>query len=120
MLSAHSYLNDMDGSRVLKNIHVVEWASEDGLEVVIVIYGSFDVRRRFEFSEAFRLIPEKADRIIVDLEKTTYIDYAAVGMLLGLRTYSTINEIELILRNCNNVVRPLIQRDSIDSIFKFD
>ena len=104
----------------MKNITVVEWASEDGLEVVIIIYGSFDESRRVEFSEAFKLIPEKADRIIVDLEKTTFIDHAAICMLLGLRSYSIINGVELLLRNCNKAVRPLIQRDCINTLFRMD
>ncbi len=104
----------------MKNIHIVEWASENGLEVVILISGSFDQRLRKEFSEAFQLIPNEVDRIIVDLEKTTYLDNAALCMLLGLRMHATINNVELILKECNTAIRPLLQNYCFDEVFIFD
>ena len=104
----------------MKNIQVVEWAGENGLEAVIIIAGSFDVRRREEFSAAFHLIPEKVNRIIVDLEKTNYMDSAAVCMLLGLRMFATLKNVELILKNCNSVVRPSLQRGCVESLFNIE
>ena len=104
----------------MKSIQVIEWAGESGLEAVIIIVGSFDMRRRAEFNEAFRLIPDQVTRVVVDLEKTTYIDSAAVCMLLGLRMYATLHNLELILKNCNLLVRPLLQRACVDSLFNFE
>lgn len=104
----------------MKNIHIVEWAGENGLEVVILISGSFDQRMRKEFSEAFQLIPVKVDRIIVDLEMTTYIDNSALCMLLGLRMYARLNNVDLILKKCNAAIRPLLNNDCFNEMFIFD
>lgn len=99
---------------------MVEWAGEDGLTVEIVISGSFDERRRIEFSNAFSLIPENVNHIVVDLAKTTFIDSAAVGMLLGLRTFCSVHNIGLVLKSCESPVRSLLERACVESLFKFE
>ncbi|MEL6184454.1 MAG: STAS domain-containing protein, partial [Myxococcota bacterium] len=50
-------------------------------EVTIAISGRFDFNAHREFREAVKAVSDGA-RCVVDLEKATYLDSSALGMLL--------------------------------------
>ena len=103
-----------------EQIHVITWASEAGLEVVISIAGSFDDRLRTDFNSAIKKLPKHLDRITLNLLNTTYIDSAAVAMLLGLKALAETRMTDLVLTNCHASIRALLERACVEQLFKIE
>jgi HptB-dependent secretion and biofilm anti anti-sigma factor len=61
--------------------------TNEGETVVINIAGSFDFSSHRDFREAYVRSP-KQGRFLVDLTQVTYLDSAALGMLLMLREHT--------------------------------
>ena len=60
----------------------------EGDSVVIRIAGSFDFSSHRDFREAYTASPKQA-RFVIDLTEVTYLDSAALGMLLMLREHAS-------------------------------
>ena len=105
---------------IKERIHVVTWANYESLEVVISIIGSFDGRLRPDFNSTVKQIPKHLDRITVDLMRTTYIDSAAVAMLLGLKALAETRMTDLVFTYCHSSVRALLKRFCVDELFRIE
>lgn len=90
--------------------------SDDGNEAVFHIEGKFDFNMHAEFRDAYRDLPSSTT-FIVDLEKTSFIDSSAMGMLLLLREYAGGKAANIILTNCNPSLRKTLSIANLGKIF---
>lgn len=58
--------------------------SEDGKDLTIRIEDKFDFTKVQDFRLAYSEPPEGITTLIIDLEKTNYMDSSALGMLLNM------------------------------------
>lgn len=90
--------------------------SPDGDELNLAIDGRFDFNIHTEFRDAYRNVPNTT-RFVVDLARTTFIDSAALGMLLLLREFVGEDEGAVRIRNCQPEVRRVLQVSNLDRLF---
>ena len=76
-------------------------------EVVISVSGNFDHSTRNKFTLVYKKYPRGSKRFVVDFKETTYLDSAALGLLLELREYSCKNAVELV--NGSESIREIFQ-----------
>jgi anti-anti-sigma factor len=89
-------------------------SSNRTLQISISDHFNFDVHA--EFREAYRNIPaDGADKVVVDLRRTEYMDSSALGMLLLLDEHFTSVKIELI--NCSDYIKEVLEISNFDQKF---
>lgn len=81
-------------------------------EVTIAIAGRFDFNAHREFREAVKAVSDGA-KCIVDLEKATYLDSSALGMLLLLKDAS--KDVRII--KCSDEVRKVLEIANFHRLF---
>jgi len=82
--------------------------------VEIRISGRFDFSMHREFREVWRQCGP-AGSCVVDLERVSYVDSSALGMLLLLREeYDTVS-----IRNCPAAVRKVFSVARFETLFDF-
>ncbi|MEO1231564.1 MAG: STAS domain-containing protein [Myxococcota bacterium] len=81
-------------------------------EVTIAISGRFDFNAHREFREAVKAVSDGA-RCVVDLEKATYLDSSALGMLLLLKDAS--KDVRII--KCSDEVRKVLEIANFHRLF---
>ena len=93
--------------------------SEDQKEMTIKVDGRFDFNLQSEFRNCYNDV--SADTLfIIDLQKTTFMDSSAMGMLLLLREYSTSRQQGIRLVNCNPDVRRVLEISNLDKMFSME
>ena len=68
--------------------------------ITISVEGHFDFRLVTEFRKAYSAI-SNPDQVIINLEKTDYIDSSGLGILIYLRKYFNCTKGTIHLVNCN-------------------
>lgn len=98
---------------------VVSEVSEDGQKVTISIKGRFDFGSHQAFREAYENAYKRPEHYVVDLKETTYMDSSALGMLLLLRDYATVEGREPDVRVINSTsdVRKILAISNFDRLF---
>ena len=96
--------------RLLKN------KSSDGNEITISLPEKFDFQLHKEFREAYEEKDVKS--LVLDMNKTRYMDSSALGMLLQLKEYTDKNNSEISIRNASKNVLQIIQIAHFDKLFK--
>jgi len=95
--------------RLLKN------KSKDGKEVTISIPEKFDFQLHKEFRQAYE--ESSAQVLILDMNKTQYMDSSALGMLLQLKEHSDKNNSKISIKNVSNNILQIMQVAHFDKIF---
>ena len=54
---------------------------------------------------------------IVDLEKSTYIDSSALGMLLALRDHAGGDKAKILITNCSEDIKKILSITKLDELF---
>ena len=88
----------------------------EGETVVIKIAGSFDFSSHKDFREAYTRSPKQA-QYVVDLTEVTYLDSAALGMLLMLREHTNDGS-RVTIRAGTGQPRDAIAVAHFDKLFK--
>ena len=90
--------------------------SVDGSELTISIDGRFDFGLQKDFRSSYENI--KAQRYIVNLMNTEYMDSSALGMLLMMREYAGGSKADITLQNCSNEIKTILKVANFQSLFK--
>ncbi|NOX76111.1 MAG: STAS domain-containing protein [Gammaproteobacteria bacterium] len=90
--------------------------SPDGGELSMTIDGRFDFNIHAAFRDAYRDVPITT-KFVVDLTRTTFMDSAALGMLLLLREFVGEDASAVKIRNCRPDVRKVLQISNLDKLF---
>ncbi len=90
--------------------------SSDGDELNMAINGRFDFNVHTAFREAYRDVPSTT-KFVVDLTRTTFMDSAALGMLLLLREFVGEDAAGIKIKNCQPDVRKVLRVSNLDKLF---
>lgn len=92
-------------------------ASQSGDELTISIEGRFDFSAHQEFRDCYERIEAEPDSYVVDLNRTTYLDSSALGMLLLLRDHAGGDNAEVKIVNCNRDVKKILTISNFEQLF---
>lgn len=91
--------------------------SNDGSLLTITVQGRFDFSALQNFRNAYEKIIPKAEKYIIDLKESEYLDSSALGMLLALREYSGGDNADISVINCNPDVKKILVITKLDELF---
>jgi anti-anti-sigma factor len=92
-------------------------ASQGGEELTISIEGRFDFSAHQEFRDSYERQDIDPSSYIVDLNRTTYLDSSALGMLLLLRDHAGGDNAEVKIVNCNRDVKKILTISNFEQLF---
>ncbi len=92
-------------------------ASQDGNELTISVEGRFDFSAHQEFRESYERSDIDPSSYVVDLNRTTYLDSSALGMLLLLRDHAGGDSAEIKIVNCNRDVKKILTISNFEQLF---
>ena len=92
--------------------------NSDGEELVISIEGRFDFSAHQEFRDSYERVPSEPNSYVVDLNRTTYLDSSALGMLLLLRDHAGGDSAAIKIVNCNQDVKKILTISNFEQLFK--
>ncbi len=84
-------------------------------EVTISIPEKFDFHLHKEFRQAYE--EPGVQSLILDMNKTQYMDSSALGMLLQLKEHSDKNNSKISIENVSNNILQIMQVAHFDKIF---
>ena len=90
--------------------------SQDETEVTFSLPEKFDFQLHREFKEAYE--GTEAKILVLDMNKTQFIDSSALGMLLQLKEHSEKNNKKISIRNASKNVLQIMKIAHFDKIFK--
>ena len=96
----------------------VQTAIERG-QCMIKISGRFDFSCHSAFREAIQEAPEGVD-MVVDLDEASYLDSAALGMLLLLREQAAKRSVNVSLVNCRGQAKEVLQLANFGRLFRIE
>jgi|SRR5262245_26906817 anti-anti-sigma factor len=85
----------------------------------IRVSGRFDFSCHGAFRDAMKQAPDGVD-VVVDLEETSYLDSAALGMLLLLREQAAKRSVRVSLANCRGQAHEVLQLANFQRLFKIE
>jgi anti-anti-sigma factor len=92
-------------------------ASQGGEELTISIEGRFDFSAHQEFRNSYERTGQEPCKYVVDLNRTTYLDSSALGMLLLLRDHAGGDTAEVKIVNCNRDVKKILTISNFEQLF---
>ena len=92
-------------------------ASASGDELTISIEGRFDFSAHQEFRECYERSDMAPRAYVVDLNRTTYLDSSALGMLLLLRDHAGGDGADIRIVNCNRDVKKILTISNFEQLF---
>jgi HptB-dependent secretion and biofilm anti anti-sigma factor len=90
---------------------------KQGDSMVIKVKGRFDFSCHSAFREAYSNARESAD-FVVDMGEASYMDSAALGMLLLLREHAQQNGGRVTITNCRGHTYDVLQIANFHRLFK--
>lgn len=85
--------------------------------LTIRVEGKFDIGQYESFNAAYQPHLRNISKVVVDLDKTTYLDSSALGMLLLLRERMGNNTESVKLINTNPDVRKILEIANFQQLF---
>ena len=92
----------------------------DGKGLKIKISGRFEFSQHQQFREAYAGVDPKSTSFIIDLAGASYMDSAALGMLLILRERAGGLNADITLAGFNHSIRQILQISHFENLFKFE
>ena len=92
--------------------------SDDSREQIIQLTEKFDFEDHLLFRDAVRdAMAKKMQRVILDLEETTYIDSSALGMMMLAKHKCEEVDCEVILKHPRDMVKRVLETVSFEKQF---
>jgi len=92
--------------------------SQDGKKLTIKVKGRFDFNQHQEFRDSYERQQARPETVVVDLEKATYLDSSALGMLLMLRDHVGGDSSDVRVVNTNSDVRKILAISNFEKLFE--
>ena len=90
--------------------------SSDGSELTMAIDGRFDFNIHSDFRNAYRDLPATT-RFVIDLDKASFMDSSAMGMLLLLREHAGGEKAKVNIKNCGAEIRKILEISNFQKLF---
>jgi anti-anti-sigma factor len=94
--------------------------SADGRTLNIRVFDRFDFNVHKELREAYEAKGKRYGSYVLDLRDTTYMDSAALGMLLQLREHAGNSKGAVRLRNAQPTIKDILAVAHFDQLFTID
>lgn len=94
--------------------------SSDGHTLTIRVQDRFDFNVHRELRQAYEAQGKRFGNYVLDLRGTTYMDSAALGMLLQLREHAGGKRQAVRLTNAQPVIRDILAVANFDQLFTID
>ena len=91
--------------------------SDDGKELTIHLEQKFDFERVWDFRLAYSEGNESVDSIIINLQKTEYMDSSALGMLLNMQKSLSTTVTSFKISHCRPQVLKILKIARFDKKF---
>ena len=93
------------------------YAEDDGRKQIIKIQGRFNFSMHLEFRNAYCSVEGAGTTFVLDFSEVTYLDSAALGMLLLLREHAEKLSGKVEIRRANDDVKRVLVIANFDSLF---
>lgn len=94
--------------------------SENGKLLTITVQGRFDFSALQAFRSAYETLEAPAERYVIDLKDSEYLDSSALGMLLALRDFAGGDSANIKIINCKPDVRKILVITKLDELFTIE
>lgn len=94
--------------------------SEAENTLTIKVQGRFDFSSLQAFRSAYENQQKKAQRYVIDLKESDYLDSSALGMLLALRDYAGGDGSDVKIIHCNPDIKKILVITKLDELFKIE
>ncbi|MDX1491081.1 MAG: STAS domain-containing protein [Pseudohongiellaceae bacterium] len=96
---------------------IQSYAEDDGRKQIIKIQGRFNFSMHLEFRDAYSNVTGGGTTFVLDFSEVTYLDSAALGMLLLLREHAEKNGGKVEITRVNDDVKRVLIIANFDSLF---
>jgi anti-anti-sigma factor len=96
-------------------MRLLKQKSSDGKEITISLPEKFDFQLHREFREAYERNDAKS--LVLDMNKTQFMDSSALGMLLQLKEYTDKKNGKISIKNASKNVLQIMQIAHFDKLF---
>lgn len=86
-------------------------------EMVISIEGRFDFSAHQDFRDSYEGNKDDVKSYVVDMNKASYLDSSALGMLLLLRDHANNHKADVRIANCNPDVHKILTISNFEQLF---
>lgn len=93
-------------------------SESSGNEQIITVEGRFDFSSHQAFRDAYEQIEHEPQTYVVDMNRTTYLDSSALGMLLLLRDHAGGDSSDVRIINANRDVENILRVANFDGLFQ--
>lgn len=90
---------------------------DDGKKRVIKIQGRFNFSTHLDFRNAYCNVNDAGKKFVLDFKDVTYLDSAALGMMLLLREHAEKCTGTVEIRRVNDDVKRVLMISNFDSLF---
>ena len=97
-------------------MRILKARSSNNKELVLSLPEKFDFHLHGEFKQAYEEANVK--ELILDMNKTQFMDSSALGMLLQLKEYSEKTNSNVSIRNASKNVMQIMEIAHFDKLFK--
>jgi len=97
---------------------VTTHTTEDGRVLTISVVGNFSVEVQSDFRASYE--NSAAEKYIIDLEQTEYMDSSALGMLLMMREQVGGDDAVILLQNCGQDIKVILSVANFQALFTID
>lgn len=93
--------------------------TSNGTKSTMCLVGRFDFNAHKVFRETYQqLLDDKAQEIILDLNKVDYLDSSALGMLLQFKEKADMQNTKIALHNCSQLAQDVLAIANFDKLFE--
>lgn len=97
-------------------MYIQKKISDDGREMTLFLPEKFNFEIHGEFRDAY-ITEKKAKSMIVDMNKTNYMDSSALGMLLQLKEHAEKCNSKISVKNVHHNIMQIMQIAHFDKLF---
>lgn len=95
---------------------IVKNKSDDGHEMTICLPQTFDFQLHSEFRDLYESESDVTS-MVLDMDKTKYMDSSALGMMLQLKEFTDGNDSKVSIKNVHSNILHIIKIAHFDKIF---
>lgn len=96
---------------------IQSYAEDDGPKHIIKIQGRFNFSMHLEFRDAYCNVTDSGKIFVLDFSDVSYLDSAALGMILLLREHAQKNAGSVEICRVNDDVKRVLVIANFDSLF---
>ena len=90
---------------------------DDSPVLTITVEGKFDFSDHLDFRHCYESLGQTPEKYVIDLDKTSYLDSSALGMLLLLRDFAGGDQAKIDIINSNADIKKILTISNFQQLF---